>query len=91
MPTSSTSSADPDAVTLAMLLVKAKGDFDEWLRDRKNRRTIPHRLEQCGYVPVRNDAAGDGLFKIGGRRQAVYAADRLHIRDRLSAVAALVK
>ena len=81
----------PDAVTLAMLLGKAKGEIAEWLDDRKNRRAIPHRLEQCGYVPVRNDAADDGLFKISGRRQRVYAADRLPNRDRLRAAAALLK
>ena len=81
----------PDAVTLAMLLRKAMGEIDEWLRDRKNRRTIPHRLEQCGYVPVRNDAADDGLFKISGRRQVVYALNRLPIRDRFRAASALVK
>ncbi len=62
-----------DAVTLDMLIAKATGEIEEWLRDRKNRRVIPHRLEQCGYVPVRNDAAEDGLFKINGRRQVVYA------------------
>lgn len=74
-----------------MLLNKAKGDLYEWLSDRKNRRVIPHRLETCGYVPVRNDAAEDGLFKISGRRQAVYALSRLAIRDRLRVAAALVK
>jgi hypothetical protein len=55
----------PDAVTLDMLVKEAIGvdlHFYEWLHDRKNRRIIPHRLEQCGYVPVRNDAAVDGLF-----------------------------
>ncbi len=44
-----------------------------WINDRKNRRTIPHRLEKCGYTPVRNSGAEDGLWKISGRRQAVYA------------------
>jgi hypothetical protein len=31
---------------------------------RKNRRAIPHRLEKCGYVPVHNPTADDGLWKI---------------------------
>ena len=56
-----------------------------WLLDRKNRRIIPHRLEQCGYVPVRNDAAADGLFKINDRRQAVYTKAGLSVRGRLKA------
>jgi hypothetical protein len=49
----------------------AEGGFGEWLDDRRNRRAIPHRFEQCGYIPVRNDAADDGPWKISGKRQAV--------------------
>ena len=85
-PTSSTSLDVPDAVALDMLVKEADFDFYTWLRDRKNRRNIPHRLEQCGYIPVRNDAADDGLFKINNRRQAVYARTGLSFRGRLEAV-----
>jgi|HubBroStandDraft_2_1064218.scaffolds.fasta_scaffold3619473_1 hypothetical protein len=46
----------------------------------------PYRLEQCGYVPVRNTSAEDGLFKVKGRRQVVYAKASLSIGDRLKAV-----
>jgi len=59
-------------------------DFHEWLKDRRNRRTIPHRLQECGYVPVRN--AGEkrnGLWKINGRYQAVYAKAELSLRDQI--------
>jgi hypothetical protein len=56
-----------------------------WIKDRKNRRQIPHRLEACGYSPVRNDAAKDGLWKINGTRQVVYAKAGLTQRDRLAA------
>ena len=80
----------PDAVTLDMLVKEADLNFYEWLRDRKNRRIIPHRLEQCGYVPVRNDAAEDGLFKISGRRQVVYAKASLSVRNRLEAARELM-
>jgi Family of unknown function (DUF5906) len=76
----------PDAVALDMLVKEADFDFYTWLRDGKNRRNIPHRLEQCGYIPVRNDAADDGLFKINNRRQAVYARTGLSFRGRLEAV-----
>ena len=82
---------NPDAVTLAMLLQKANGGIYEWLDERKNRRIVPHRLERCGYVPVRNDLAEDGLFKIKGRRQVIYARDRLALGDRLKAAQALAK
>lgn len=43
------------------------------LKDRKNRRQVSHRLDRVGYAPVRNPDSEDGLFKLGGRRQAVYA------------------
>ena len=38
--------------------------FKMWLQDRKNRRAIPHRFEQCGYAPVRNPDREDGLWKV---------------------------
>ena len=59
--------------------------FGEWLRDRKNARQVPHRMEAAGYVPVRNDCARDGLWKLSGRRQVVYARQNLPLRDRLAA------
>ena len=74
-----------------MLLRKANGGIYDWLSDRKNRRTIPHRLEQCGYVPVRNNDADDGLFKIENRRQVVYGRADLSVRDRHAAVDQLAK
>jgi hypothetical protein len=46
---------NPPAITIARLQAEAVGtDFGQWLTERKNRRIIPHRLENCGYVPVRN-------------------------------------
>jgi len=62
---------NPDAVTLLKVQNIAPAEFAVWLKDRKNRRAIPHRFEQCGYVPVRNDAAKDGDWKIGGTRQRI--------------------
>jgi hypothetical protein len=73
-----------------MLLGKAKGGLYEWLDDRKNRRSIPHRLEQCGYVPVRNDAAESGLFVLNGSRQVIYGKADLSTRERLVAVGKLM-
>ena len=76
----------PVAFTLAAVLAQAtamapkdkddkpeRSSFAYWLADRKNRRLIPHRFEQCGYSPVRNDAAKDGLWKVNGARQVIYA------------------
>jgi hypothetical protein len=77
--------SNPDALTLAHLVGKASTDFADWLQDHKNRRVIPHRLEACGYVPVRNDGAKDQLWKIGKRRQAVYAKATLSLHDQIVA------
>jgi hypothetical protein len=79
----------PAAITLSQITAEATGAIEEWLLDRKNRRTIPHRLENCGYEPVRNDAAQDGYWVIGGHRQAVYGKATLSIRDRIAAAKAL--
>ncbi len=76
---------NPAATTLARITTAATDGFAEWIGDRKNRRAIPHRLEQCGYVPVRNDGAKDGLWKINGRRQAIYGRAELSPPDRLRA------
>jgi Family of unknown function (DUF5906) len=97
----------PDAVTLAEVIDKvADGSkFGEWLEDRKNRRIIPHRFEMVGYVPVRNQDAESGLWRItkakqrwanGGlvyeiesERQVIYAKNTLSLGDQLAAVETL--
>jgi Family of unknown function (DUF5906) len=76
---------NPDATTLVRVQNAATGDFETWLRDRRNRRQLPYRFEQCGYVPVRNEAAKDGLWVINRARQVVYAKASLSLRDRLAA------
>jgi Family of unknown function (DUF5906) len=65
----------------------APGTFAHWLGDRRNRRMIPHRFEQCGYSPVRNDGAKDGLWKVNGARQVIYALSSLSVRVQLAAAA----
>lgn len=80
----------PAAFTLSMLKSKAAGTpLYDWLDDRKNRRAIPHRLESCEYTPVRNNLAKDGLWKINGARQVVYARAELSISDRIAAAGEL--
>ncbi len=80
-----------DAFTLIHLRnVTTDTSLIEWLDDRKNRRTIPYRLEKCGYVPVRNDAAADGLWKLNGKRQAIYARAELPLREKLKAARRLL-
>jgi hypothetical protein len=82
----------PDAVTLLQIQSVVNENFAEWLADRKNRRVIPHRMERCGYVPVRNpDATSDGHWKINGRRQAVYARHTLPLRAQIEAARLLTR
>ena len=81
---------NPHAVTLAQIANEAAGEFSEWIGERKNRRVIPHRLEKCDYVPVRNEDAKDGLWKINGARQTIYVQSGLSPRERLKAAKALL-
>jgi hypothetical protein len=67
----------------------ARGDLYSWLSDRKNRRTIPHRLESCGYVTVRNSSAESGLWVIAGERQMVYGRKDVAPAERFAAAEAL--
>jgi uncharacterized protein DUF5906 len=81
---------NPDVVTLAKIINKTKDIIDDkdlyqWLTDRRNRRAIPHRLERCGYVPVRNTTREDGLWIVNRTRQVVYARASLLVRDQLAA------
>jgi hypothetical protein len=80
----------PNALTLPQLLALADADFALFLRERKNAKRIPHRLEACGYVAVRNDATTDGRWKVGGKNQTIYAKAILPLRDRIAAARALV-
>jgi len=48
-------------------------------------------MEDCQYVRVRNPSApADGLWKINGRRQAVYSKNTLSLRDQIASAAALI-
>ena len=75
----------PVVTTLGKILGKAEGDLFEMLKDRKNRRLIPHRLERCGYTPVRNDGAKDGLWVINRKRQTVYGRMDAPLSERVKA------
>jgi len=83
---------NPDAVATSELILKAEtfahAAFADELKDRKSRRKIPHRMEQVGYVPVRNPGAEDGLFKVSGKRQVIYAKRQLPLAEQLRAARA---
>jgi hypothetical protein len=76
----------PDVVTLSAVVTTPRGSVLEWLLDRKSRRSIPYKMETCGYVAVRNpDAESDGQWKIEGRRQTLYGKTDLSSDQRLAA------
>jgi hypothetical protein len=81
--------APPDALTLAML--HAKAPSAEWLLDRRKSRTVPHRLQRCGYVITPNPDAlqSGGYWIISGKRQAIYTREKLMPEERLAAARAL--
>jgi Family of unknown function (DUF5906) len=81
----------PEVTTLEHIKRVAPSEFALWLGDRKNARRIPHRLEACGYVPVRNPDVKDGLWKIDGTRRSVYARHELSLRDRLTGASRLMR
>jgi hypothetical protein len=82
---------NPPAVTLRLLVRTASPGLRMWLDDRRNRRTIPHRLEAAGYTTVRNGTAADGMFVVDGRRQAIYARLELPVTDRNAAATAIAR
>lgn len=81
----------PVAVTIDAIMLRAPPEFRDWLRDRKNRRKIPHRLDECGYAAVRNpDDRSDGRWRVGDRRVAVYARKDMAVRDQIAAAAKML-
>lgn len=78
----------PQAVTIGMITTQAAidhPDFADWIKDRRNRRQIPHRMESAEYEPVRNDCAKDGLWVVDGKRQAVYVKQDMTLAEKLAA------
>jgi hypothetical protein len=74
---------NPAVTTLSEIINNTdSADFHEWLRNRKNSRAIPHRLEDCGYTAFHNNDAKDGLWHINGKRQVIYARAELSTQER---------
>jgi hypothetical protein len=79
----------PTAVTIERLTIHAPDSLRAWMTELKNRRVVAHRLAGCGYERFDNDDAKDGLWKINGRRQAVYGRIDMPFLDRLHAARSL--
>ena len=86
---------NPAVVTKEELITVANeklSEFADWLRDKRNARQLPHRMESAGYVPVRNEAdKHDGHWKVGMSRVVIYAQKTLALRDQIAAARALQK
>ncbi|SFK21943.1 primase-helicase family protein [Methylocapsa palsarum] len=80
-------------VTREMLVKAVIGDHSlyEWLTSRKNWRTLPYHMEKNGFVPIRNEAAKDGQYVVGGKRQTVYVRTGLGSQEQTDAVVALCR
>jgi hypothetical protein len=79
----------PSPAALSGAPMPKSDSFADWLQDRRNRRVIPHRFEACGYVPVRNPDADDGLWRIRGKRGVIYAKETLTLHDQIAAARTL--
>jgi hypothetical protein len=76
---------NPDAVTIAGVLSRAEPSLSDYLGEKRNSRNVYKRFEECGYVAVDNPDAKDGLWRIGGKKQVVYANEAKSERDRVAA------
>jgi hypothetical protein len=77
----------PEATTISEIVGShsCAVSFGEYLKDRRNSRKVPHRLEEVGYTAVHNADAKDGLWKVFGKRQTIYAKKDMATRDRIAA------
>jgi hypothetical protein len=57
----------------------------QWLTNRGNRRSLPYRLERCGYTVVPNPNIENKLWRCKNGRQAIYARTVLSPNERLAA------
>lgn len=76
----------PPAVTIERIKMLADDQsLMDWINDRKNRKAILHRFEDCGYTRVSNPDSKQGLWQIAGKQVSVYALSSLSLRERMGA------
>jgi Family of unknown function (DUF5906) len=76
---------NPAAITLDCLMTGATGDLALFIKERKNRKAVSHRIVSAGYEIIRNDAAKDGLWVVSGARKTIYAKKSLTVPERIKA------
>jgi Family of unknown function (DUF5906) len=84
---------NPDAITFDEIAGRANGigGFDDWLNDRRNRKAFSHRMEDCGYTPVRNDTTKQGLWQVNGGRRIIYGRSDMAYASQMKAVRAWIR
>lgn len=73
------------AMTAAEEAMGGEADFALWLKDRRNRKLIPHRMEEQGYVKVLNPNASEGKWIVKATAVTIYARTTLTPDERVSA------
>jgi hypothetical protein len=66
-------------------------DLVNGLKDRRALKAAVHKLERAGYTAVRNPDNEQGLWRVGGRRVAVYGRANQSAAARLTAARALAR
>jgi hypothetical protein len=82
---------NPNALTLGMIesvAAKVSDNLYAYLNDPKSNRAIPHKLAGLGYTAVVNpdSTKRSTRWRIGGRKQVIFAKETLNERDRVAAV-----
>jgi Family of unknown function (DUF5906) len=81
----------PEAVYPSKLEVNCNNEeLRFWMKERKSRHLLGKRLDDIGYEAITNPDTQDGLWKIGGRRQTVYALKRLSRTEQLTAITRMI-
>lgn len=83
---------EPDALLMEQVRAASPTAALDWMLDMRARRSIPHRMERCGYVPVPNpNDKKHGHWRHHFRRLVVYARSSLNRREQLGAAEKLLK
>lgn len=72
---------NPTVLALSSIISRADPELQEWIK--KNPRSIPYRLAECGYTRIPNPAVADGRWVVGGIKQNIYGNKDLSAEMRL--------
>jgi hypothetical protein len=79
----------PVVLTLDGLTPHANPELVMWIRDRNNTRNVGRRLDECGYIPVRNSDEQSGRWKLGGARKTIFGRKDVSLDKRYAAAVEL--